>query len=282
MLPFNPFAAPEYADFSLPGGPPAALLVHGFPGTPREMRPLAEALHASGWTCRGLLLPGFGPDLDSLPQRTADDWLSAILDALAALRREHAPLLLLGHSMGAALCLAAAARSQPDGLVLLAPFWKVPGPLWPLIPVLKTLIPTVQPFRLQRVDLTAPHIRAELQKFVPGADLDDPAVRLAIQNFTVPLSIFDAMRTAGQLGYRAAPHVACPTLLIQGLQDETVRPALTRRLAARLPVKPTLLSLQAGHDLPFPAGPAFPRVRQAVLSFAEQIRLDPNQFPDYP
>ncbi len=52
MLPFNPFNGPEHADFTIPGGDPAALLVHGFPGTPAEMRPLAEALNERGWTAR--------------------------------------------------------------------------------------------------------------------------------------------------------------------------------------------------------------------------------------
>lgn len=268
MLPFNPFNTPEHADFTLPGGRPAALLVHGFPGTTTEMRPLADVLNGSGWTCRGLLLPGFGPDLDALPLRRADDWLSAVMDTLTSLRRDHAPLLLVGNSMGAALCLAAAARQPVDGLVLLAPFWKMPTPLWRLVPIIKRLFPIVRPFRLQKVDFDAPHIREGLSKFIPGADLDDPQVRRAIQDFAVPVGIFDEMRKAGQMGYTAAPQVTCPTLVIQGLQDETVRPAYTRRLAKRLGGPATSLELRAGHDLPFAEGPAFEEICTAVLAFA--------------
>ena len=48
MRPLNPFTGPEHQAFILRGGEPAALLIHGFPGTPREMRPLAETLHAQG------------------------------------------------------------------------------------------------------------------------------------------------------------------------------------------------------------------------------------------
>jgi alpha-beta hydrolase superfamily lysophospholipase len=53
------FQGPEHLPFLWPGGQPAALLVHGFPGTPAEMRPLGEALHQAGWTAQGILLPGF-------------------------------------------------------------------------------------------------------------------------------------------------------------------------------------------------------------------------------
>ena len=82
MLPYNPFNGPEHADFTISGGKPAALLVHGFPGTPAEMRPLAQALNERGWTVRGLLLPGFGSDLDTLPFRRAEDWTRSVRNAL--------------------------------------------------------------------------------------------------------------------------------------------------------------------------------------------------------
>ena len=42
MLPFTPFTAPEHQDFTLPGGRPAVLLVHGYPGTPHEMHAAHE------------------------------------------------------------------------------------------------------------------------------------------------------------------------------------------------------------------------------------------------
>ena len=45
----------------------AALLVHGFPGTPADMRPLAASLAAAGWDVDAPLLPGFGPEIITLP-----------------------------------------------------------------------------------------------------------------------------------------------------------------------------------------------------------------------
>ncbi len=65
------FQGEQHADFLIERGEPAALLIHGFPGTPAEMLPLAPILNSAGWTTRGLLLPGFGAQIDSLFQRTA-------------------------------------------------------------------------------------------------------------------------------------------------------------------------------------------------------------------
>ncbi|KAF0106790.1 MAG: carboxylesterase [Anaerolineaceae bacterium] len=273
MLPFTPFTAPEHQDFLLPGGRPAALLVHGYPGTLYEVRPLADGLNERGWTCRGLLLPGFGFQLETLPQRAWTEWLDAVMDALASLRRDHAPVLLAGHSLGGALALSAAARFPPlDGLVLLAPFWRNRGPLWALLPVLKYLIPRVKPFKMMKTEMDDPRLRKEMQEFLPELDFDDPQTQQTLREFVVPVGMFDELRKAGAAGYRSAPDVTCPTLVIQGADDTTVRLEDTRRLAGRLAGAVTRLEVRAAHELPFAASPSFPEVRESVLAFAETVR----------
>ena len=83
------FQGEEHQAFMLSGGRPAALLIHGFPGSPAEMRPVGEALHNAGWTTQGLLLPGFGPDIASLERRRLEDWQAAVAKAMARLRQDH-------------------------------------------------------------------------------------------------------------------------------------------------------------------------------------------------
>lgn len=273
MFAHNPFDTPEHYPFSLNGPRPAALLVHGYPGTPREMRPLAEALHDSGWTAHALLLPGFGPEMATLSAKTADDWRLAVSRALSDLRRDgHTPLILVGNSMGAALSLSVAAETPPDALILLAPFWKLPGLLWQSLPLMKRLFPQVRPFRLFKPDFNNPDFRKGAANFAPGADLDDPAVRQAIRDFTLPVGMFDEIRKAGLGGTAAAARVRVPTLIIQGRQDPLVRPALTRRLAARLAGPVEWVEVDAQHDLHDPTKAAFPQVRQAVLDFVHRIK----------
>lgn len=109
------FSGPEHAPFRLNGSEghtsdaaaPAALLVHGFGGTPAEMRGLAAALPGAGWTVEALLLPGFGADIATLTGRRYQEWLDAVMAAAQGLRDAgHRPLLLVGYSMGATLALA--------------------------------------------------------------------------------------------------------------------------------------------------------------------------------
>ena len=49
------FQEAKHEPFFWPAEGPAAVLVHGFPGTPAEMRPLAKSLHERGWTTAGPL-----------------------------------------------------------------------------------------------------------------------------------------------------------------------------------------------------------------------------------
>jgi esterase/lipase len=67
--PLNPslliqvFKGRDHQPSPLAEGQPAALLVHGFPGTLAEMKPLDQLLNLAGWTIKGLLFPGFGSQL---------------------------------------------------------------------------------------------------------------------------------------------------------------------------------------------------------------------------
>jgi carboxylesterase len=273
MLPFTPFTAPEHQDFTLNGGQPAVLLVHGYPGTPMEMRPLADALHEQGWTCRGILLPGFGTQIESLPQTVWTEWLDAVMDALAALKRDHAPVLLAGHSMGGSVAISAAARFPVDGLILLAPYWHNHGLLWTLLPVLKYLIPRVKPFKILGAKMDDPRLRREIKDFLPELDINDPQTQQAMRDFVVPLKMFDELRKAGAAAYRSAPRVMCRSLVMQGTHDTSVFPADTRRLADRFTGPVSRVDVQAEHELPFVASLSFPQVREAILEFAFQIQM---------
>ena len=270
-LPFTPFTAPEHQDFVLAGGKPAALLIHGYPGTPYEMRPLADALHAQGWTCRGLLLPGFGTQIESLPLRKWTEWRAACTAALRALSQAHAPLLVVGHSLGAAVALTAAESLAPDGMILLAPFWRTRGPLWTLLPVLKHILPRLTPFKLMKTEMDDPRLRGMIQSFLPELDLEDPLVQQAVREFVVPTGMFDELRLLGLAAWRSASRLDCPTWILQGSGDDTVHPADSRRLARRLGARTVVHELDAVHELPFETSPAFPLVRRLVLDAAARV-----------
>ncbi|MBL8163565.1 MAG: alpha/beta fold hydrolase [Anaerolineae bacterium] len=274
MFPITAFQSPEHEPFlwrGTHGG--AALLVHGFPGTPAEMRPIASVLHAEGWTVRGLLLPGFGGEIDTLLSRRCEDWLDAVSSALAELRREHKTVLLVGHSMGGALAIAAAADLPPDGLILSAPFCKVEHVLWKMLPVLRHFIPAVPIFRYLKLNFDDPETRAGILKFMPDADLDDPQVRQAIQDFRLPINLFNEIRRAGVSAVQAAPHFSPATrvLVVQGDADDLVRPHLTRQLRQQFASLPTYHEVPGKHDLIVPGRDGWLHYERASLDFARLL-----------
>lgn len=264
------FQGEEHQPFLMNGGRPAALLVHGFPGTPAEMRPLAALLHQTGWTVQGLLLPGFGAEIATLGQRNYDEWVVAVKSALVELQRKHAPLVLVGYSMGAALSLKVATIQSPTGLILLAPFRQF-GSQWQqfLGQVLRPFFRDFYPFK--NADFSEAEVRQGISKFFPDLDLDDAQIQQMLRGLKLPLRIFDQLNRAGKIAYRSARQVTMPTLIIQGTQDEIVQVGDTRRLLQSFSGPLTYTEVEAGHDLLIPDRAAWERVETAVTSFAQTL-----------
>jgi carboxylesterase len=264
------FQAEEHRTFHWPGGRPAALLVHGFPGTPAELRPLGKSLHRAGWTVSGPLLPGFGPQIQTLSDRDALEWVTAVHHTLVELAKKHTPVLLVGYSMGAALAAQAAAVQSPDGLVLLAPFQRL-GSRWQHLVgfLLKPFFRRIQPFR--RADFSDPDLRRNIADFLGGVNVDDPEVQQSLRELTVSTRVFEQVNRVGQNAYRLAAELGKPTLVIQGTQDEVVSFEETRTLLSRLSSPIHYLEVTAGHNLLDPVLPAWSQVEYTVLEFADSL-----------
>jgi len=270
---FKLFQGEEHKPFTWSGGQPAALLVHGFPGTPAELRPLGESLHQANWTVEGLLLPGFGADIETLFERQASEWVTAVEQTLINLQRKHNPVLLIGYSMGAALTVQVAKTCPPTALVLLAPFWQV-APWWQRLIglVLKPFFRQVRPFK--KADFADPKVRRGMSNLFSSVDLDDTEVQQALRELAVPVSVFEHLFSVGQAAHRLAPEVAMPTLVVQGIEDEVVSPGKTRRLLQRLAGPLQYVEVSAGHDLVKPDQPGWAQVQKAVLAFAQNSLTD--------
>lgn len=270
MIDLQPFQGEEHGPFHWAGGQPAAALIHGFPGTPAELRPLGRALHQAGWTVHGPLLPGFGADLESLPRRQASEWIEAVKETVRELQSRHDPVLLIGYSMGAALAVQAAVAQPPGGLVLLAPFQQLGSRWHQLIGFfMKPFLRHMRPFR--KADFSDPKVREGLSNFFAGIDLDDPAIQQSVRELSVPVSLIEQIQRVGQTAARQAKEITVPALIVQGTQDEIVDSQGTRKLLQRLPGPIQYAELVGGHDLLNPDRPTWPQVEQIVLSFANSF-----------
>jgi carboxylesterase len=217
-------------------------------GTPAEMRPLGEHLAAIGLDATGVLLPGFGPDVVNLHAVDRQAWLDAAFSAWDAVRRRYPRSLLVGYSMGGSVALHLAAESPPDGLILIAPFWRMETWMARLLPLAKHVVRSVAPF--EKANFDDPAVRAQLQGLASGIDLDDAETkRFLREEVRLPLASLDEVARLGRSAHKRSTRVHAPTLVIQGEADATVAPALTRELVARLPQRPTYVEVPGGHDI---------------------------------
>ena len=269
-LPF--FTHPDHQPYLFEGGKPAALLVHGFPGTAFEMRDLGKALNQAGWTVRGVVLPGFGSDLATVMEYRNEEWVAAVREEVRVLRDAgYAPILLVGYSFGAALTSQAAAEGMANGLVLLAPFtWREARWLGPLIEQGRALLPLTIAF-FRRFKLTNPVVREVFDFFLPEIDLEDAQQKARVQTLRMPTYVFLQLREVGIAAYKKLAQIYLPTLVIQGESDKTIPPERTQQFLDRFGVEPELVLLPISHSLTMAFQLNFPLVAEALVGFTNKI-----------
>lgn len=198
--------------FSLPGERAAALCLHGFTGTPYELRVVAEALAEEDVACEAPLLPGHGTVPEDLNHVDAEDWLEHAREALDELPGD-GPRFLVGSSMGCllALILAAERPHEVDGLVLLAPAL-LAHPSGELALALAAR-------GLSRVTPSIP-------KAQTGGDIEDAEARERNPCYAeLPVGGMGALERLRRLAHKELARVRAPTLVAHGALDRTMAPA---------------------------------------------------------
>lgn len=219
------------------GAKTAVLLVHGFTGSPWEVRPLGEGLAARGYHVHAPLLPGHGSTPEAMLWVTWREWLAAAEDALAALSRFER-VVVSGLSMGGLLGVLLAARhpSRIHGMALMAPVVQVKrGGARFLRAVRRLPLRGVLPewVTKETSDIELDDVRAEAP-LLPRY----PLARV-LDLFTLQDLVSDAL-----------PDVRCPSLVLAARGDHVVDYESVLAFQRRLP-RSRLVTLQRGfHIIP--------------------------------
>ena len=139
------------------------LLVHGLNGDRHDMAEVESALHAEKMVTMNMVLPGHDPDVREQVPIAWKEWTSAVSSELAILKQKCGKVFLVGHSLGGALALYAAAREEVAGVVTMC----APLHLHPLVTPLVHLIKTITSFLpVVREDVSDPQAR---RRYTPGS-----------------------------------------------------------------------------------------------------------------
>lgn len=135
---------PTAEPFLIPGGKVGCLLLHGFTGTPKEMRMLADSLGQENYTVLAPRLAGHATHLDDMRRTTYRDWVASVEDGLNLLKGCTDQQVVMGLSMGGILALLAAARYDVSGVVSFSAPCALPAdPRAAFLPYLTWLVPQV-------------------------------------------------------------------------------------------------------------------------------------------
>ncbi len=127
-----PQIIPTTEPFFLKGNSTGVLLIHGFTGTPKEMRWMGDYLNAQGFTCLGIRLAGHATRPKDMVRSRWTDWTASVEDGYQLLRGVTERVFLVGLSMGGALSLLMSTRLDAAGVVAMSTPMELPDnhPAW--------------------------------------------------------------------------------------------------------------------------------------------------------
>ncbi len=183
------------------------LIIHGFGGSPAQLRLLAQSINELGYTVKGLLLPGHCTTLEDMARVSWQDYIAAVRvgwDELAARCDDVSPI---GLSMGGLLSLIMCAGCPARACITLSAAIKPTNKLAPLSPVLKYVLPPVMRWP---------------ERFMNRGE--DFLNEYDYGYHGLPLRRVADLMHLSRMAQDALKDVRCPLLVIQSDFDPTVQP----------------------------------------------------------
>ncbi len=219
----HPLPKSSSKPFRYAGTRGSVLLLHGYTGSPYEVKTLGMALKAAGFACYAPLLPGHGTTPQALNKVTADQWLDAAREAFHSLP-SNGPRFIVGFSMGGLLAtlLAKEFSDETDGLLLFAPAYAL------------TTIGEVA-IKLSRLGLH--YLVSTPNK--PGGSSDvsfSQARKLNPAYRKMPIKGLIQFQHIRQKALAAIASVKCPTFIAIGENDHTVNHEAVLKIATQFQI----------------------------------------------
>jgi carboxylesterase len=202
--------------FDFVGDGVGVVCVHGFTGTPYELRYLGEQVAHAGFAAVGPLLPGHGTTVDDLDRTTWADWANAVDTTIDRTRERYGRIALVGQSLGGLLALHAASRR--DDIACVA---SLATPLW------------LDGFsgRIARWTQGPLSFVRRLPK-LGGSDVRDRRVRAENPCYpAIPTRALGQLLAFMRIVDDALPRVRCPVLVVHARHDHTAPVACATRIA---------------------------------------------------
>lgn len=171
----------------------AVLLIHGYAGYPGELVRPARDLYESGFDAYVPRLPGCGTSGEDFSRSRRNDWVRLAVNAAMDLRTRYSELYIVGHSMGAAIAVEAAAKASVKRLVLAAPAigsMKPPKPL-----------PVIYLYSLLKKRIPTPwHHQSEFVMYYENAPADDEGLGREYWSWVYLRQIYELYRLVHEAG----------------------------------------------------------------------------------
>jgi carboxylesterase len=192
------------------------VLVHGFTGSPFEVRYLGEQIARAGYTVDGIRLPGHGTSLADLDTKTWQDWVAHIEAAVDAMQARYPRVAVIGQSLGGLLALYVATTRQ------IACVGSLAAPLW-----LEGLSGRVATWTTRGA---LRGVRA-IPKF-GGSDVRDPRAKRDNPCYpAIPTKALGQLLAFFPVVREALPRITQPVLVIHATQDHTAPVACAKTIA---------------------------------------------------
>lgn len=195
-------------EYFLQGGKKGVLLIHGFTGTPGELRLLGERLNNEGYTVKGVLLPGHGTTPEDLETKTLEDWYEATKDEYFNLKKVCTEVSIGGLSMGALLTMKLATEFNIKSAIIMS------APIF--------LCDSRSKLLTKKVYSIVKHFYRYVRKY--KRDYSDIGKEYKQSYKVMPLrGVVELLKLINMCKKNVIPNINVPCLIIQSKNEHTVK-----------------------------------------------------------